>query len=298
MPKRTYTPGEIAWLAEGYKHWRAKELAERYAVRFGRPIAANSIRQLLNRRGFQCGRPRGLAKGEGLRTWTREQIAWLRRYRPHNTLADTTRQFNAYWGLGYTPSQLDGTCQRNGIHRQEDTRYQPGLTPWNKGLAGYDSGGRSHQTRFQAGRTPWTTLPVGSYCQDSEGYWRLKVSDAEQRPGFARRNWAHVHRLTWEAAHGPVPRGHAVVFVDGDPDHCLDPANLACISRAVLARLNQMGWTAARDPDARRALIALATLHQAAHDKARGAKLSRRERREAIPRMAACHDRPICETRD
>lgn len=287
MPKHTYIPGEIAWLAEGYKHWRAKELAERYAAHLGRPISISALRGLLSKRRLPSGRRPGLAKGERLRTWTREQIAWLRRYRPHNTLADTTRQFNAYWGLAYTPYQIDGTCQRNGIQRQVDTRFQAGDAPWNKGKTGYDSGGRSHATRFQAGGIPWTTQPVGSYCRDAEGYWRLKVSDAEQRPGFGRRNWREVHRLTWEAAHGPIPAGHAVVFIDGNPDHCLDPDNLACISRAVLARLNQMNWGAERDPETRRALIALATLHQAAHDKARQADISRRERREAIPRLGS-----------
>lgn len=285
MPRRTYTPAEIAWLAEGYKHWRAKELAERYEAHFGRPIVSGNIRSLLNKRGLRSGRKRGLAKGERLRTWTPEQIAWLRRYRPHNSLADTTNQFNAYWGTGLRSGAIDGACARNGIQRQLDTRFQPGHQTWNTGMVGYDSGGRSHETRFQAGSTPWTHLPVGAHRCDSEGYWWLKVSDVERRSGRSRRNWRELHRLTWECAHGPIPRGHAVVFVDGDHDNCQDPANLACISRAVLARLNQMGWGQEHDPQTRRALIALATLHQAAHTRARGAQLSRRERCEALPRI-------------
>lgn len=283
MPKRTYSPGEIAWLAEGYKHWRAKELAERYQARFGRPIDHRSIHRLLNRRGHRSGRPPGFARGERLITWTREKIAWLGRVRPHNTLADTTRQFNGYWGLDCSRYAIDGVCQRNGIQRGEPTTFAPGTVPWNKGRRGYQAGGRSAESWFKAGGSPWTTQPVGAYRRDAEGYWWLKVSDGEHAPGRSRTNWREVHRLTWEAAQGPQPSGHAVVFLDGDPDHCLDAANLACVSRAVLARLNQMGWGLVRDTAARRALIALAELQTQAHAKARQAGMNRRETQAALP---------------
>ena len=41
----------------------------------------------------------------------------------------------------------------------------------------------------------------------------------------------------WEQANGPVPKGHAVVQLDGDPANC-EPENLDCVPQAVLARLN------------------------------------------------------------
>lgn len=46
--------------------------------------------------------------------------------------------------------------------------------------------------------------------------------------------WRAKHLLIWEAAHGPVPDGHLVMFADGDPrNFCLD--NLILVSRSMHA---------------------------------------------------------------
>lgn len=55
------------------------------------------------------------------------------------------------------------------------------------------------------------------------------------------RRWIPVHRLVWEAAHGPIPSGHAVVFRPGQ--HSVDERaitldKLELVTRAELMRRN------------------------------------------------------------
>lgn len=115
-----------------------------------------------------------------------------------------------------------------------DTRFQPGITPWNKGSS-YVAGGRSVETRFAVGHTPHTLVPIGTE-RVRDGYLWRKVRD-DLVP--VRRNWREVHRIVWEEANGPVPPGHAVVFRNRDrSDIRLD--NLELITRSELGRRNAM----------------------------------------------------------
>ena len=53
------------------------------------------------------------------------------------------------------------------------------------------------------------------------------------------RRWRAVHILLWEAAHGPLPKGHAIVFKDGDKRH-IELDNLQLVTRAELMSRNTM----------------------------------------------------------
>ncbi|MGC4076248.1 MAG: HNH endonuclease signature motif containing protein [Rubrivivax sp.] len=124
-------------------------------------------------------------------------------------------------------------------HGGRRTRIQPGTVPWNKGT-NFVAGGRSAETRFKPGQMPHTWRPVGSYTVNSDGYLDQKVSD-ESGPRHLR--WKPVHRLVWEAANGPVPEGHVVVFKRGR--HSIDPALITLdavelVTRDELMRRNSV----------------------------------------------------------
>lgn len=111
-------------------------------------------------------------------------------------------------------------------------RFAKGHTPWNKGRKGLSLGGMA--TRFQKGNRPHTWRPVGSE-RWAEGYLQRKVTDT----GYTPRDWRQVHVMLWEAEHGPVPQGHAVVFLDGDRRN-IRLENLELVSRAELMRRNSI----------------------------------------------------------
>ncbi len=282
MSRRLWTNVQLAWLRAGYRVWRIPELTERFNAHFGTDRTATSVHTCIQHHDMRCGRKPGLAKGESYRSWTPEKVAWLRKHRASGPIGEITERLNAKFNWDATEYMVANACQRYGIQAAETGRFRPGNRPWNLGATGYDPGGRSASTRFRDGNRPHTEVPVGSYKQDVQGYWYLKVSD-NQAPTFSRRNWRLVHRLTWEGVHGPIPTGHVVVLLDGNPDHCLDPSNCACISRSVLVRLNALGWDAlCPDREARRAVVALASVHAVSHARAKDIGLSLQHRRAMI----------------
>ncbi len=139
-------------------------------------------------------------------------------------------------GLRKSAAYLAGphACRlRSGDNVGIGQRFQPGLVPWNKGMKGLRTGGEAGW--FRPGRPPQEASnyrPIGSVRLSKDGYLERKVSD--DRTSYPARRWVAVHRLVWEAAHGPVPQGSIVVFRPGlhttEVEHItLD--RLECITR-------------------------------------------------------------------
>lgn len=165
---------------------------------------------------------------------------------------DPNQQLQKTIGCGYNvltakakelglSKQTDGTFLP-GRRRSPGTEFKPGLVPWNKGVKGWQAGGRSAETRFKPGRKPEESrnyLPIGSLRITRDGLLERKVTD-DQTIVPARR-WVTVHRLVWEQEHGPVPTGFIVIFKDGqkttDPDK-ITIDRLQLVSRAENMRRN------------------------------------------------------------
>lgn len=148
------------------------------------------------------------------------------------------------------------------------SRFPKGHVPANKGLRrpGW-APGRMATTQFQKGRAATEArnyVPLGTERLSKDGYVERKVTDDPSL--VPARRWKGVHIITWEAAHGPVPRGHCVAFIDGDKAHiALD--NLECITHVERMRRN----TIHRYPPALKQVIRLAgklnRRIEAAHEK-------------------------------
>lgn len=126
--------------------------------------------------------------------------------------------------------------------RMVATQFQPGAAPWNKGVPG--STGHHENTRatqFKARRPEEAKnyLPIGSLRVTRDGILERKMTD--DRSIVPARRWTAVHRLVWEAANGPVPEGHIIVFRPGQrstQESEITADRLECISRAENARRN------------------------------------------------------------
>lgn len=99
-------------------------------------------------------------------------------------------------------------------HGGQRSRFKAGSDPWNKGIS-YTAGGRSGETRFKPGvrqgKAAALVKPVGAFRINADGYLDLKHTDS----GLMHKRWKAYHRVVWEAANGPVPDGHVVVFRQG-----------------------------------------------------------------------------------
>jgi len=115
-------------------------------------------------------------------------------------------------GPQFIASSASGRILKGGRLSQA-TQFQTGHAPANKGLRrpGFAPGNMA-STQFKPGSKPHTWVPVGSLRINPDGYLERKVHD---EPGPNARRWMGVHRLVWEAVHGPTPPGHVVVFKPG-----------------------------------------------------------------------------------
>lgn len=154
-------------------------------------------------------------------------------------------------------------------------RFQKGIIPWNKGMKGLDIGGK--ETQFKKGRNPHNYKPLGSE-RVADGYVLIKTSEktnhiilrignnsisiTEERRGH--NQWREKHVLIWEAANGPRPAGHAIIFGDGDKRN-FELDNLILVSRAQLSVLNHLGLIYNNAELTRTGLI-IADIHTKRHE--------------------------------
>lgn len=279
--RKFWTPERLAWLAATYRQHRIAAIPALFEAQFGIAITATAVKSATGAHHLVSGRPRGHFAGERpAPVWTPERLDWLRAHREAMTIGPLTAAFNAHFGTAHQAHALANAMKKHGIASPRSGRFQPGLTPWNNGLQGYQAGGRARTTQFQPGQLVWHQLPVWSYRQETDGYWYFKFRE-EATPGWSRRDWVAVHRLNWEAAHGPLAAGQVVIMLDTDPSHCeLD--NLAMLTRRELVYFNNLNHAVPPERELRRALVARVKLLAAAHGRAERIGMTPAQRQQVL----------------
>ena len=192
--------------------------------------------------------------------YTAEHIDFIRQNIAGCPFKELTEKFNAQFGFELKTASMATLADRYGLHNGRDvrtalaslgvnTRFKPGQVPHNKGKKGFcDEGAKA--THFKKGNRPWNWKPVGTERVNTDGYVYIKIADPNK--------WKQKHHLTWEAAHGPIPKGHNVIFGDGNRlNVTLD--NLILVTNAQMARLNQNGLIQ-NDADLTRTGVVIADL--------------------------------------
>jgi len=189
--------------------------------------------------------------------WTPQLVERLQCLYPDNTAKEVaelmglrvSQVYNKAAGLGLEKSETFKSSDKSKrIQRGKQSaamqanQFKAGQKTWNAGKKGWTAGGRSAETRFKKGRKPEDNanyLPIGSLRTSKDGYLEQKVSD--DLSIYPARRWVAVHRLAWEAVHGPIPSGYIVVFKAGmattDPEQ-ITADKVDCITRAENMRRN------------------------------------------------------------
>ena len=147
----------------------------------------------------------GLKTGVGAPLLSKEQYQWLKDHCQGLTYKDQQKQVLDKFGVHLTLVQV------------KDMRNRWRM---NSGLTGH----------YKKGQKSWNTRPDGYESVDTDGFVHIKTPGA--------RKMTYKHRWVWEQAHGPIPAGHVLVFLDGDRTNCsLD--NLTVLPRGIHARMCQ-----------------------------------------------------------
>lgn len=175
-----------------------------------------------------------MAKSRGIREpyriWSADELAYLRQHYADTPTAEMARV------LGLPVKTVYAAAHRHGLAKSHtflttsasgrlgrfgavgaENRWQPGNKPWNKGVKNstghHPNTVANHYTTGSVhGRAAQLVQPLGALRISSDGNLERKTGTT---PGPSNMRWTAVHRLVWEAAHGPIPPGHLVVFKPG-----------------------------------------------------------------------------------
>lgn len=153
---------------------------------------------------------------------------------------------NDKFGTSYTKEQIKGLYGRNKLNSGVTGYFEKGKPAINKGkkwdeYMTKEAQEKSLETAFHKGNVPFNHAHVGSIAKRTQHSYRkeeretayvyyIKVSEPNK--------WVPLHRLNFEAAYGPVPKGHVIVFADGNRLNA-HPENLVAVPRSLMTTINQ-----------------------------------------------------------
>lgn len=232
---REYNKAMIAWLTENYPKMIIGDLTEAFNRRFGKSKTKKQIKACLANHNIKAGVRRNLTPVK----YHAEHLTFLQKHYLTLNLEQLTEAFNKEFPKFNAPVSSIRCCLRNHKIRSGRTgQFKAGQESWNKGKKGLNTGGEAGW--FKKGAVPMNQKPLGyeRICK-KDGYVLVKVAETNPHTGFPTR-FRLKHQVVWEAANGPVPKGMAITFLDGDKTNCsLD--NLKLVTRAQMAVINKMG---------------------------------------------------------
>ena len=131
---------------------------------------------------------------------TADEIQFLKDNIAGRSYAELTALFNQRFGLELTSKQIGGLAYYRGLHNGLPNCSQPGHKAAN-------------------------ALREGTEYIKPDGYVFVKTG---------KNTWVKKHRMIWEKAHGPVPKGHVITFADGNRQN-FELDNLLLVSKSALS---------------------------------------------------------------
>ena len=200
------------------------DLTIAFNAKFKSDKTLTQIKNTLNNHKMLCGRKQGeLIKGRSF-LFTNEQVEFIKKHYPLHDRNELIKMLNEQFKTDFKLSQLITFVRNHKIKCGRTGYFNKGQKAWNSGTKGLTG---ANKTSFKKGHVR-KQLPIGAERFSADGYYEIKI----KQPNV----WALKHRVIWKEAHGDIPTGMVVIFVDSNPRNC-QLSNLELISRAILLRL-------------------------------------------------------------
>ena len=167
--------------------------------------------------------------------YSQEEHAFLRAFIPGHTSKEIAEEYNKIFTEPITVARVKSYMANHKLNNGLTGCFPKGHIPFNKGQKGLWFEG-SEKTWFRKGHIPHNAKPIGFEKITKDGFVEVKV---REHPENGKRCFERKHHIIWEAAHGPVPKGCVITFLDGDTLNC-DISNLALITRAEHLQMTRL----------------------------------------------------------
>lgn len=171
--------------------------------------------------------------------YTPEEIEFLRQNVPGRTLKEFQYLFNKKFNLNVGEESLQNAKFRYNIKSGiTGGQFCKGNIPVNKGkkwseYMPQESQQGALRTTFKKGNIPHNHRPVGSERITRDGYIEIKIKEPNK--------WKLKHRLLYENKYGEIPKGHKLIFADGNKLNLnLDNLILVSSSEELIMNRNKL----------------------------------------------------------
>ena len=160
-----------------------------------------------------------------------DMVEFMLAFIPGHEEKEIKQAFLDRFGILLTEGQISGFKYKYNIcSGTHGGRFEKGQQSHNKGKkVSPEQYEKMKATRFKKGDKPANIKPVGSEREDIDGYIKIKIAEPNK--------WQHKHRVIWEQANGPVPKGFVIIFEDGNIRN-FNLENLKCIPKSLLSYIN------------------------------------------------------------
>lgn len=190
--------------------------------------------------------------------WTEEEKEYLKVITKGRHYKEIVELMNNKFEYNFTEKQIKSAIGNYKLNTGLTGQFNSGDIPYNKGKKGLTS---ANKTSFKEGQKPVNYRPVGSERINVDGYIEVKVRDPNK--------WSLKHKVIWEKDKGAMPKGHAIIFGDGNREN-LDVNNLILVSRQQLLILNRKKLIT-NDANLTRTGVIIADIYQKISKRSKGA---------------------------
>lgn len=186
--------------------------------------------------------------------FTPKQILFLRDAYTSMSRRDLTNIFNERFSMAISEGRITAYLKNHRIRSGRTGRFKKENVPWNFNKKGYMG---ANSTSFKPGNMPKNKRRLWSERITCDGYIEISVPERNLHTGAPTRFKAK-HVWLWEMKHGPVPKGHVLMFTDGNRLNC-NISNLLLVDRVELLTLNSHDYCGTHN-ELKPSVLALARL--------------------------------------